>query len=427
MFYVNGGVFLRRDKVIMHIDVNSAFLSWQAAYNEQKGIEEDIRSIPSVIGGNEERRHGIVLAKSLPAKKLGVKTGESLMEARQKCPNLKIIRPDYDVYIRASRKLQEMLSEYAPKIDVFSIDECFMDFTGTEIIHGNIEELAYGIKERVKKEFGYTVNIGISTNKLLAKQASEFEKPDKIHTLYPEEIKSKLWPLPVGELFMVGRRTEPKLNKLGIYTIEELANTDKGIISTVLKSHGRLIHDYAWGKDDSGFMEHNSVPFKGVGNGSTIHFDVEDRNTAHKILLSLVETASKRLRDGNVSCRVASVGIKNKEFGYHSHQRKMPYFSNCTYDLFEIIKELFDETWDEKPIRHMNVKFTDLEKIGTKQLNFFQNEYSLKMEKLDFAIDRIREKHGKYSVIRAGYIDSGLSPILGGYPSDDYPNMSSIL
>jgi DNA polymerase-4 len=418
---------LKKNNIIMHIDVNSAFLSWQAAYNRQLGIEGDIREIPAVIGGSEERRHGIVLAKSIPAKKLGVQTGESIMEARQKCPNLKVIPPSYDVYTRASRKMRELLSEYAPKIEVFSIDECFMDFSGTRELLGDSEELAYKIKERIKNEFGYTVNIGISTNKLLAKQASELEKPDRVHTLYPEEIKEKLWPLPVGELFMVGHRTVPKLNQLNIYTIGELANTDRKLISGLLKSHGRLIHDYSWGRDDSKFSEKTRVPFKGVGNGSTIHFDVEDRLTAHKILLSLVETASKRLRDEDMSCRVAAVGIKNKDFGYHSHQRKIRAFTNCTHDLFEIIRELFDETWDGSPIRHMNVRFTDLEKTKFKQLDFFQSEYSKKMEKLDMTIDGIRERYGKYSVVRAEYIDSGLVPVLGGYPNDDYPDMSSIL
>ncbi|HBH12896.1 MAG: DNA polymerase IV [Clostridiales bacterium 38_11] len=416
-----------KQKVVMHIDVNSAFLSWHAAYNQQIGIEEDIMNKPCVIGGNEKKRHGIVLAKSIPAKKLGIKTGQSLMEARLQCPDLKIIMPRYDIYVRASRKLRDMLKEYTPKVDVFSIDECFMDLTGTELINGDAINLAYQIKERIKTEFGYTVNIGISENKLLAKQASEFEKPDKVHTLYVKELKNKLWPLPVGELFMVGRRTEVKLNNIGINTIGQLANADRNMLSSLLKSHGRLIYDYARGIDCSTFSTEESVPFKGVGNGSTIPFDVEDSLTAHRILLSLVETASKRLRDEDLSCRVIAVGIKDKSFGYQSHQRRLAYFTNCTYDLYVAVQDLFDEAWDLQPIRHMNVRFTDLEKTKVKQLNFFQNQYSVKMEKLDCAIDYIREKYGKYSIIRGGYIDSGLSPILGGYPDDDYPDMRSIL
>jgi DNA polymerase-4 len=421
------GFFMINKKIVMHIDVNSAFLSWHAAYNQQIGIEEDIMNRPCVIGGNEKKRHGIVLAKSIPAKKLGIKTGQSLMEARLQCPDLKIIMPRYDIYVRASRKLRNMLEEYTPKVDVFSIDECFMDLTGTELINGDAAYLAYQIKERIKTEFGYTVNIGISENKLLAKQASEFEKPDKVHTLYVSELESKLWPLPVGELFMVGRRTEIKLNNIGIYTIGQLANADRNMLSGLLKSHGRLIYDYARGIDCSTFSTEESIPFKGVGNGSTIPFDVEDSLTAHKILLSLVETASKRLRDEDLSCRVVAVGIKDKSFGYLSHQRKLSYFTNCTYDLYEAVQNLFDEAWDRQPIRHMNVRFTDLEKTKIKQMNLFQNQYSMKMEKLDCAIDRIREKYGKYSIIRGGYIDSGLSPILGGYPDDDYPDMRSIL
>lgn len=421
------GFFMVKKKVIMHIDVNSAFLSWHAAYNQQIGIEEDIMGKPCVIGGNEKKRHGIVLAKSIPAKKLGIKTGQSLMEARLQCPELKIILPRYDIYVRASRKLRDMLQEYTPKVDVFSIDECFMDLTGTELIHGDATDLAYQIKERVKREFGYTVNIGISENKLLAKQASEFEKPDKVHTLYVEELETKLWPLKVGELFMVGRRTEVKLNNIGINTIGQLANADRNMLSGLLKSHGRLIHDYARGIDCSEFSHEEPLPFKGVGNGSTIPFDVEDDLTAHKILMSLVETASKRLRDEDLSCRVVAVGIKDKSFGYLSHQRKLSCFTNCTHDLFIAVRDLFDEAWDRQPIRHMNVRFTDLEKTKVRQLSFFQSEYSAKMEKLDNAIDHIREKYGKYSIIRGGYIDSGLSPILGGYPDDDYPDMRSIL
>lgn len=418
---------MKLKNIVMHIDVNSAFLSWQAAYNNQIGIEDDIRNVPSVIGGNEKSRHGIVLAKSIPAKKMGIKTGESLMEARQKCKNLLIIPPNYELYIKASRSLRELFKKYSPQVDVFSIDECFLNFTGTERLYKDPEDLAYEIKEKIKKEFGFTVNVGISVNKLLAKQASEFLKPDKVHTLYPEEIKDKLWPLPVEELFMVGRRTKPKLNMIGIYTIKDLANSDYELLSSVLKSHGRLIYNYAWGRDDSLFTRKSELPFKGVGNGSTIHFDVEDSVTAHKILLSLVETTSKRLRDANMQCRVVSVGIKNKDFGYLSHQRKMLTFTNSTYEIFQNIRELFDEAWDGKPIRHLNIRFTDLEVAHKKQITLFQTEYSKKMEKLDVTIDSIREKYGKYSVIRAEYIDSGLKPVLGGYPTQEYPNMKSIL
>jgi len=203
--------------IIMHVDVNSAFLSWTAAYEQQIGLERDIREVASVIGGNEENRHGIVLAKSMKAKKCGIKTGNSLMEARQMCPTLLVVPPNYQVYVRASKALLEFLNTFSPDVEIFSIDECFIRFT--DINREQAIILAYSIKEQVKQIFGYTVNIGVSTNKLLAKMAGDFEKPNKCHTCFPEEIKEKMWTLPVEDLFMVGRRTQPKLNRLGIYTM----------------------------------------------------------------------------------------------------------------------------------------------------------------------------------------------------------------
>lgn len=291
--------------IIMHIDVNSAFLSWTAAYEKQMGIDRDIRIVPSVIGGNEQSRHGIVLAKSVPAKKFKIQTGMSLMEARKMCPNLLVVPPNYRVYVRASKAMREHLMTYTPDVQIFSIDECFLKFT--DLKRDEAVELAYKIKDSVKEQFGYTVNVGISENKLLAKQAGDLEKPDKCHTIFPDEIKEKLWVLPVEELFMVGRRTKPKLNRWGIYTIGELANSDYHLISTQLKSHGRTIYNYAWGRDDSTFNVKEHI--KSVGNSSTLKFNVCDSDTAHVILLSLTEMTAWRLREANMNCRVVSVGI----------------------------------------------------------------------------------------------------------------------
>ncbi|MTI47403.1 MAG: DNA polymerase IV [Firmicutes bacterium] len=414
-------------KTIMHIDVNSAFLSWQAAYNKQIGIEGDIREIPAVIGGSEERRHGIVLAKSILAKKEGIKTGESLMEARTKCRNLTVIPPNYDLYVKSSKALLNLLKEYSYKISVFSIDECFLDYTGMEIHFGNPIEAAYKIKDRIQKELGFTVNIGISTNKLLAKQASELEKPNKVHTIYPHEIKTKLWPLDIGELLMVGRKTKPKLNKIGIYTIGDLANSDYKLISNKFKSHGRLIYNYAWGRDDSRFTSKEYIPFKSVGNGSTIHFDVEDKETAYKILLSLVETTSRRLRQANVQSRVIGISIKDTNLSRSGHQRKLLASTNSTKEIYEITKELFNELWDGIPIRQFNVRLSELVSEEMTQLTVFDREDQEKIEKMDKVVDSIRDKYGKGAIMRATFINSGLKSMLGGFAAEDYPVMSSIL
>jgi len=409
--------------IIMHIDVNSAFLSWHATYEKQIGMERDIREIPSVIGGNEENRHGIVLAKSVPAKKYNIQTGESLFEARNKYPKLLVIPPNYNVYVKASKKLREFLTTFTPQVEAFSIDECFLRFTDKS--REEAINLAYNIKDTVYNKFGYTVNIGVSENKLLAKMAGDFEKPNKCHTCFPEEIKDKMWILPIEDLFMVGRKTKQKLNKIGIHTIGELANFDYNTIIKLLKSHGQLIYNYSWGRDNSTFKQIEHV--KSVGNSSTLKFDVTDTETAHAIILSLVEMTAWRLREIGAFCKVVSIGIKYNDFFYISRQKKLSFFTDCTNDIHENICRLFDATWDKKPIRQLGVSVTDLEFRAVKQISMFQSNLSKKSETLDKTIDNIRFKYGDTAIIRGVFVNSNLQPLLGGYPSDEYIGMSSIL
>ncbi len=409
--------------IVMHIDVNSAFLSWTAAYENQIGLERDIREIPAVIGGNEENRHGIVLAKSIPAKKYGINTGNSLFEARQLCPNLLILPPNYRLYVKASKALKDFLNTYTPFVEPFSIDECFIKFDDIDRIKA--VSLANEIRERIKNEFGYTVNIGVSTNKLLAKMAGDFSKPDKCHTCFPEEIKEKLWPLDVGDLFMVGRRTKAKLKNYEINTIGDLATTDFTFLSHKFKSHGRLIYAYAHGIDTSKFK--SAVPIKSVGNSSTLKYDVTDTETAHAIILSLVEMTAWRLREANMNCRVVSVSIKDKNFSYISRQKKLMYSTDCTTVIYKNICKLFDIHWDKRPIRQLGVSVSDLEFAKYQQLSLFKDRNELNNEKLDQVIDKIREKYGETSVTRGIFANSELSPLLGGYPDNEYQGMSSIL
>jgi DNA polymerase-4 len=409
--------------IVMHIDVNSAFLAWTAAYEKQLGRERDIREVPAVIGGNEENRHGIVLARSIPAKKYKIQTGMSLMEARQLCPNLLVVPPNYQVYVRASKALREYLNTYTPIVEVFSIDECFIGFTDLSRDEG--VKLAHKIKDSIKEKFGYTVNIGVSTNKLLAKMAGDLEKPDKCHTCFSEEIEEKLWPLPVEELFMVGRKTKHKLNRWGIYTIGDLARADYRLLHRFLGAHGRMIYAYANGIDSSTFQP--APPMKSVGNSSTLKYDVTDRDTAHAIILSLVEMTAWRLREGEMMCKVVRVGIKDKDFNYISRQKKLPYFTDCTKDIYKNIRDLFDKHWDGRPIRQLGVSVADLERTQFKQLSMFQDRNMLNNEKLDKVIDSIREKYGDTSIIRGVFANRDISPILGGYPDDEYPGMTSIL
>jgi len=414
-------------RTIMHIDVNSAYLSWESVYRLQHGSTLDLREIPSVVGGDPVSRHGIVLAKSIPAKKYKIKTGESIFSALQKCPSLVIVPPRYDLYLQCSNSLIQLLEEYSPAIQRYSVDECFLDYTNMECHFGSPLSAAHAIKERIKTELGFTVNIGISSNKLLAKMASDFEKPDKIHTLYPHEIGEKMWPLPVEDLFMVGRATAPKLRRLGIYTIGELAKANPKFLYQHLKSHGILVWNFANGIENSSVTKEKSAPVKGIGNSTTISFDVTDRRTAHLILLSLVETVAMRLRNEECCAKLISIYIKTNDFRHYSHQRKIETATDCTNHIFKYACKLFDEAWKGEPIRHLGVRVSELCSNQFAQLSLFDASDTQKQKAVDKSIDALRLRYGSRVVFRASFLHSRLKPITGGVMEEDYPIMSSIL
>lgn len=423
----SGVIILIKDneRLIFHIDVNSAYLSWTAVKLLQYGGKLDIREVPSVIGGNEENRHGIILAASIPAKKLGIKTGESIFEAKQKCNNLLIYPPDYNWYVKSSNAMVEILNEYSPKIQRYSIDECFMDCTHFK---KNYKKISMLIKMRISNELGFNCNIGISTNKLLAKMASDFKTKNTIHTLFKEEIKSKMWPLPVSDLFMVGKATQKKLNNLNIYTIGDLAAFDIKILTEKLHSHGKLIHDYANGIDNSFIRKSNYLEIKGIGNSTTLPYDVESKEEALKILLSLTETCAIRLRENKSLCSLASVSITNNNFIHYSHQKSFYHPTDCTNELYKYIKKAFNEMYTGDSIRHLGIRLTNLCSNEYHQSTLFDFEEIEKQKNLDRAIDKIRNKFGRDSIIRSTFIHSGIKPLSRGSGNEEYyPIMSSIL
>lgn len=412
-------------KIVFHIDVNSAYLSWEAVDQLQHGASLDIRTIPAVVGGNPEKRHGIVLAKSIPAKKYQIKTGETLYAARLKCPGLAIFPPRYDLYIRCSEAMLALLRKYSPSLQRYSIDEVFLDYTNMEDHFGDPLKAAHQIKDRIHRELGFTVNIGVSNNKLLAKMASDFAKPDQVHTLFPAEVPEKLWPLPVEDLFMVGRATAPKLHRLGIYTIGDLARADPALLKKRLKSHGILIWNYANGKEDSPVGDFPGI--KSVGNSSTIAFDVEDRKTAHMFLLSLTEMVAMRLRNAGYLARLVAVSLKSKEFFSYSHQRKLYSATDSTNQIYGTAVSIFDEMWKGEPLRAIGVRAGDLVENSRQQLSLFDPGNLLKQQAIDAAVDKIRNKYGSNMIMRAVFLHSGIKPLTGGVWEEDYPMMSNIL
>jgi DNA polymerase-4 len=415
------------NRVIFHIDVNSAYLSWTATHMLQQGASLDIREIPSIVGGDPVTRHGIVLAKSIPAKKFKIQTGETVYAALQKCPDLYIAPPRYDLYMLCSNAMVEIFKQYTPTIQRFSVDECFLDFTNMENLYPDYLKFAHEIKDRIKKELGFTVSIGISNNKLLAKVASDIKKPDAITTLFPPEIKEKMWPLPVEDLFMVGRATLPKLHNLNIFTIGDLANFDLKLLKEKLKSHGQMIWNYANGIEFSDVRKSKHIDIKGIGNSTTIPFDVTVRSEAHKVILSLCETVGMRLRDSGNYCSLVSVYYRTNEFYTFSRQRNIHYYTDITSKIASVAYELFDELWKGEPLRHIGVRVTELCTNEFCQTTLFEEKNNAKNSALDKAIDNLRLRFGSKSVIRCTFLHSGIKPLMGGVQEDDYQLMSSIL
>lgn len=386
------------DRIVFHIDVNSAFLSWSAVKLLQCGGEIDIRKIPSAIGGDEENRHGVILASSIPAKNFGIKTGESIYSARQKCRNLIVYPPDFDWYVKCSNAMLELLDEYSPNIQRYSIDECFMDCSHFK---ENYKKIAMKIKIRISEELGFNCNIGISTNKLLAKMASDFKPKNTIHTLFKDEISKKMWNLPVEDLFMVGRATKEKLHKINIYKIGELAKFDVKILTHILHSHGKLIYEYANGIDNSEIKKSNYLEIKGIGNSTTISYDIQTMEEALKILLSLTENSALRLRESNNFCSVVVVSIKTNDFICYSHQKQLKNFTDSTSIIFEGVREAFKEAWRGEKIRQLGVRLTKLCSNEYYQTTLFDFDNVEKQRNLDKALDTLRNKYGQDSVIRS--------------------------
>ena len=390
-------------RVIFHVDVNSAFLSWEACYRlHHLGGKQDLREIVSAVGGDQEKRHGIILAKSIPAKKYHIQTGETVVSAKQKCPELVLVPPNYDLYNRSSKALIRMLGDYTDRIEQYSIDEAFLDMTGC---CSDPEEKAHEMRNRIHNELGFTVNIGISENKLLAKMASDFAKPDRVHTLWRHEIPKKMWPLSVGDLFYVGHASLKKLSNLGIRTIGELAAMDPALLRGHMKSHGQLIWQYANGLDDSPVID---IPpaAKGYGNSLTTPQDVQDPELAKKYLLSLSETVSARLRADGVKISMVSISLRDWDLRFYGHQITLSVPTDLTIEIYRAVCRCFDEVWDGIPLRHLGVHTGRVSRDDFRQIQMFDKLDYKKARKLECAVDSIRKRYGMDSIKRACFISS---------------------
>ena len=394
------------ERLIFHVDVNSAFLSWEAARRVKEGLP-DLREIPSCIGGDPKSRRGIVVAKSIPAKKYGVTTGEPVALALRKCPDLVCVPGDFALFDRCSRAFKKICASYAPVMESFSIDEVFLDMSGTHLIYPDPVAVAHEIKDKTRDELGFTVNVGIGTNKLLAKMASDFEKPDKVHTLFPSEIPEKMWPLPVRDLLFLGKASEQKLLRAGIKTIGDMAKSDEAEIRQLLgDKNGRQLYRYANGIDDSPVRSEREEA-KGYSAETTVEEDIVTYEQALSLLLAQCDVVAARMRRDGKKCSCVAVTYRTLDFKTRSHQKNFEDPTDVTEEIFAQVKKLLYECWKCEPLRLIGVALTDLTSDEFRQMSLFENtEDREKQKKVDETIDDIRRRFGNGMIVRGSTIST---------------------
>ena len=387
------------ERIIFHIDVNNAFLSWTAIDLLNQGYKYDIRESYAVIGGDPKARKGIVLAKSNACKKLGIYTSMNLYEAKRRCSVLKIYPPNYKFYNEMSNKLFELLSKYTPDIEIASIDECYLDYGKVKNLYGDEYKFALKLQKEIYETLKFTVNIGIANNKLCAKMASDFSKPNKIHTLYANEVESKMYPLPINDLFMIGKKTNEKLMNLGIKTIGDLANFSYDKLYPYFKNQAKFLINQARGIDDSIVDSETFVP-KGISNEITLEKDIITKEGLYPYLMSICEAISVRLRKQKKYATVICVILKDNYFKRKSHQKKLVNATNVTSDIYKSAKEILDEMWNDERIRLIGVRLDKLVDNVMYQASLFDTD-NTEESKVDVVIDNLKQKYGNKIITKA--------------------------
>lgn len=393
------------DNIFMHIDVNNAFLSWTAVDLLKRGYNIDIRNIEAIIGGDESARHGIVLAKSIPAKKEGVKTAETIRDAKRKCNDLHIYPPNYKLYSSMSHRFFELIKSYTPDIEKLSIDECFIDYTKVKNLYGDPIKFAYKLKNEIKNKLGFTVNIGIANNKLCAKMASDFTKPDRVHTLFKNEIKEKMYPLPIESLYGCGKSSSKKLRELNINTIGDLAITDPNYLYKYFKNQAYKLVDSAKGIDDSVIVT-KRPDVECISRSTTLSYNLTSLEQINKCIYPLVEDVCLQLRKKNKYTSLVGVILKDKNFKVSSHQKKLKNPTSSTNQVYNIAKELTRELWNEEGIRLVGVSISKFSSSLNHQMSMFEDLSDVEENnELDKVIDKLKETYGKNIINKASQFD----------------------
>lgn len=359
-------------RIIFHIDVNSAFLSWSAVKLVREG-KPDIRLVPSVVSGDPNDRRSIITAASIPAKKLGIKTAEPVSMAMRKCPGLIIVRGDWELYKQCSEGFIGICHSYSPILQQFSIDECFIDMT-LQCTRESAVGVATRLKDEIRSRLGFTVNVGIGSNKLLAKMASDFEKPDKVHTLWSEEVPEKMWPLGVRELLWVGKKTEERLIAYGIHTIGDLAKLGMGTLTQLVgQKFAAQLHDNANGRDDSP-VETERGEAKSVSAERTFPQDLSDPKDIDRALFNVACIVAHRIRRHSFRASTVSVFVKYKDFSVSQKQGQLDTPTDITAVILNEARHLLVDAWDGKtPIRQVGLGVSKLTHETAEQMSLFED------------------------------------------------------
>lgn len=381
-------------RCVLHIDCNKFYASVECLYRPE------LRDKPMAVGGDPENRHGIILTKNEIASKYGLTVGEPLWKARQKCPDLVVVPPNYPLYLRFSALARKIYEDYSEFIEPFGLDECWIDVTGSE---KSGEEIAHEIRKRVKSQLGITVSVGVSFNKVFAKLGSDYKKPDAVTVIDESNYKDIAWSLPCGDLLMVGRSAQKKLNAYGINTIGDLADTDVAVLKSLFGKNGEMLHSFANGTECSPVRHKDEISdVKSVGNSTTAPRDLVNDEDVKTVFRVLCESVSTRLREKGLKGRVVTIYVRDKELSSFSRQMKIPANTDISTEIFYYAMKLFctNYFWN-KPIRSLGVSVSDFD-VTYEQFDFEKTvENREKQERLETAVDSLRRRFGNYCIGRA--------------------------
>lgn len=387
------------DRTILHCDCNSFFASVECVFRPE------LKTVPMAVCGNPENRHGIILAKNELAKKAGVVTAETVWQARQKCPELVLVPPHHQEYVRYSNLVNAIYQRYTDQVEPFSIDESWLDVTGSRTLFGSGETIADAIRKAVREEMGITVSAGVSFNKIFAKMGSDYKKPDATTVISRENYRQLLWPLPISEMIFVGKASRTALRELGIYTIGDLARAEPSLLLARLGKIGGVLSTYARGEDQSPVTSIYDEPEepKSVGNGMTFRRDLSGEDDLRIGVLYLADSVAARLRRHGLRCRTVAVTVKDPKFHTVSKQKILPRSTDLAKTIAEVSLELIRSCWNpSSPIRSITITASRFHESGGDQLSLFQSAEEIKdpgkRERLEQAVDQVRSRYGRSAV-----------------------------